>query len=91
MEEQETQTWTVVVMGRGFWGCGNSYAEAAGNAPHFQPDIDEHVLALFTEPVTHVSAGLRGLSYKWVGDEGAVAYTTIKNGLNEVLETKEEE
>jgi hypothetical protein len=90
MEEQETQTWTVVVMGHGFWGCGNSYVEAAGNAPHFRPEKDEHILVLFTEPVTHVSAGLNGLYYKWAGDEGAMAHTTIKNGLNEVIEGESE-
>lgn len=86
MEEKDTPTWTVVVMGHGFWGCGNSYAEATRNAPHFRPDIDEHILVLFTEPVTHVSSGFHGLSYRWAGEEGTMAYTTIKNGLNEVLE-----
>lgn len=86
MEEKEPQTWTVVVLGHGFWGCGNSYAEAAGNAPHFRPDIDEHILCLFTEPVTKVSAGFHGLSYEWVGEEGTLAHTTIKNGLKEVIE-----
>lgn len=85
-DNEEKKAWTVVVMGRGFWGCGNSYAEAAGNAPHFRPERDEHCLILFTEPVTNVSSGLTGLSYEWVDEEGTLAYTTIENGLKEVIE-----
>lgn len=85
-DNQEVQeSWTVVVMTHGSWGCGNSYTEAVGNCPYLDVRKDEHILVLFTEPVNKVNPGFHGLSYKWVDEEGAMAWTTVKNGLNEVL------
>lgn len=78
-------TWTVVVMYHGGWGCGNTYAEAVSNSRHLNVKKDEHILVLFTKPVVNVNAGFHGLSYKWADEEGTMAYTTIANGLQEVL------
>jgi len=65
------QTWTVVIYGPHYWGCGNSHGEAAKNASEngFRK-TDHHVLYLFSEPVSHVSGSEYGISYRWADKEG---------------------
>lgn len=65
------QTWTVVIFGPHYWGCGNSHNEAVKNArANGFKKSDHHVLILFSEPVENVSGSEFGLSYKWADKVG---------------------
>jgi hypothetical protein len=69
--DEPDQTWTVVIYGPGYWGCGNSHQEAASNAaPHGYRKTGHHILMLFSEPVKDVSGSGFGLRYSWVDKVG---------------------
>lgn len=81
------QEWTVVIYGLGFWGCGNTYAEAVGNIPKgegFSPLTDEHTIVVFSEPVRDVWFS-PAMEFKWVDGRGEVAWTHLASGLKPVL------
>jgi len=77
--ETQTETYTVVVYGLGFWGCGNTYNEACKTAPHFRKKQDYHRLFLFTEPVKNVGAGPFGINWEWADKKGQVVYADIND------------
>ena len=71
MEDNNNETWTVVIYGPGYWGCGNSHREAVANAvPNGHRSNRHHLLMLFSEPVKDVSAGFFGVNYNWADKVG---------------------
>ena len=76
--EDNKQTWTVVIYGPHYWGCGNSHNEAVENASAngFRKS-DNHILFLFSEPVSHVSASEFSISYRWADKEGVALKAEI--------------
>lgn len=64
--ETDNNSWTVVIYGPHYWGCGNSYLEASENAimAGGNPKKGEHILYLFSEPVKNVEGGEYGLYWE---------------------------
>lgn len=81
MEQQETPTWTVVIVGPFFWGAGNSHKEAFANAKEAAPTTlrktDEYSLYLFTRPVKNVYCTPFSLNWEWAGEEGERVHALI--------------
>lgn len=70
-EDKKKETWTVIIYGLGYWGCGNTHAEAAKNAKaNGFRKTDHHVLILFSEPVKSVNASAFGIQWEWADKEG---------------------
>lgn len=70
-----TNTYTVIIHGLGFWGCGNSYWEAVHNAQKyrgFSPTRDYHRVFKYSKPVMNVTGSLMGISAEWADGVGTV-------------------
>lgn len=74
-----TNTYTVIVYGLGFWGCGNTYNEACENAPRFSKKRDYHRLFLLTEPVKNVRGDGMGVTWEWADKEGECVFADIND------------
>jgi hypothetical protein len=78
-----TNTYTVIVYGLGFWGCGNSHDEAIANARKygrgFNPRKDYHRVFEFTEPVHSVQASLMGVQWEWADKQGDYTFKDIND------------
>jgi hypothetical protein len=78
-----TTTYTVIVYGLGFWGCGNSHDEAIANARKygrgFNPRKDYHRVFEFTEPVHSVQASLMGVQWEWADKQGDYTFKDIND------------
>lgn len=75
----DINTYTVIVHGLGFWGCGNTYNEACRNAPRFDKKRDYHRLFLLTKPVVNVHAGPFDVRWEWADEEGDVVHADIND------------
>lgn len=88
-QEVETEnSWTVVIYGPHYWGCGNSYTEAAENSRNSggNPKKDEHILYLFSEPVKNVQGSEFGLSWQPVNRKKKGTF--LKATINEKIKRK---
>ena len=77
-EDKKKETWTVLIYGPSYWGCGNTHAEAVKNAKEngFRK-TDHHVLVLFSEPVKNVSGSAFGIRWEWADKEGIALEVAI--------------
>jgi hypothetical protein len=77
-DNDESKTYTVVVYGMGYWGCGNTHKEAAEIAEEYGHRLtDNHFIGLFSEPIQNVSAGCDGVHWKWADKEGVVLWAEL--------------
>jgi len=74
-----TSTYTVVVYGLDFWGCGNTYNEACRNAPGLDKRKQYHRLFLFTRPIKNVVGTALGIQWEWVDEEGEFVEADIND------------
>ncbi len=82
-----TDTYTVIVYGAGFYGCGNTYDEACTNASkhigwngkRFNPRKDRHRVFTMTKPVHSVRGSYMGLQYSWVDEIGESTFIDIND------------
>ena len=77
-----TTTYTVIVYGLGFWGCGNTYDEAVANArkyPGFDPLKDYHRVFKMTQPVHSVQASFMGGQWVWADEHGDYTFIDIND------------
>jgi hypothetical protein len=78
-----TNTYTFIVWGAGFWGCGNSKAEALANADKygrgFNPRKDYHRIIELTHPVHTVEASWMGVQWVWADVHGDYTFEDIND------------
>lgn len=77
-----TTTYTHIVHGAGFWGCGNTYNEAVANARKyggFNPRKDYHRVYSFTQPVHSVQASWLGVQWEWADEQGDYTFIDIND------------
>lgn len=81
--EPVEQTWTVIVHGLGFWGCGNSYWEAVRNAKKhgrgFDHATEYHRIFYTSKPVKEVTGSFMGVSWAWADGVAGTFKTRDKN------------
>ena len=78
-----TNTYTHIVWGAGFWGCGNSPSEALANAVKygrgFNPRKDYHRIITLTEPVHSVEASWMGVQWAWADEQGEHTFVDVND------------
>jgi hypothetical protein len=71
-------TWTHVIHGPGYWGCGNSVAECFRNLPSWvdhKAVIREAQLFTFGQPVSNVVASPFGIQWQWTDPDNTETMT----------------
>ena len=78
-----TNTYTCIVWGAGFWGCGNSEDEAIANAVKygrgFDPAKDYHRIITLTDPVHTVEASWMGVQWVWADVHGDYTFIDVND------------
>lgn len=77
-----TDTYTVIVHGLGFWGCGNTYDEACENASQqrgFSRWKDYHRVFCTTRPVHSVRGSFMGVEWSWADEIGESTFIDIND------------
>lgn len=86
-ETAPPQTFTVVLLGLGFWACGNTYNEALKQARKHCVGFNKHKTYFrafaFTEPVHSVRGSDCALEYQWADVIGAFTFLDINDRSDE--------